>query len=681
MNEDTVPFDDDEPIRVTVVSARCCRCLDRFEFEKEPDDGDNFICTQCQMERARPVPPLDVEATFGPGGPLAGGNPNYEARPGQVALARSIFDSLAGGKHLLAEGPCGIGKSKAYGVPAAWLAANGKKVLIVTASIALQEQLIRKDLPALQNELPWDFDFGLMKGKSNYLCKEQVEKADDQGVFGGELDEYDTLVAWSKKTKTGDKSELSIKPSEKLWGRFSTSSDACPGKKCPSYSSCFAMRARREAAQAGIIVTNYHLFFLDMAAGGTILPHADVVILDEAHEAADIARDVLGFRISIPTFMRFARDAEKNKPAATLEAEALKLSAHAFFSTLVRFATSGHYHQLLRWAAPFGCEELERAVQMYVSACAKSHLAEKALAAIARIKEALTVSNDNCVYSIELSDDVTRGKKATLQGRYIRPGPVLRSMLWGSYDSVVAVSATLTADRSFEFARGELGAPEDAGEIVVETPFDFMRQAMIVLPDRQCPEPSAGEFVHYAASQTIATIEACGGRTLGLFTSYRVLDQVAERVRKHFGGKVAVYTQRDGPAGLLAEKFKRETRSVLLGTSSFWTGIDVPGEALTGLVIDRLPFPSPDDPVSVRINETNPRAFADHTTPRAILMWRQGVGRLIRSQRDVGAIVVLDKRVVTKGYGSRFLKSLPVMARGASPADIEAFLRARGVAA
>lgn len=666
-------------------SFRCGRCFKPVEVDDEDldDDDETTICDPCIRDRSAAVPPLDIESTFGPGGPLAAGNPHYEARPGQVKLAKFISGALSTGVHLLAEGPCGIGKSKAYGVPASWLAAHKKKVLIVTASIALQEQLVNKDLPALQRELPWDFTYGIMKGKNNYLCLEALAKADDKGLSGPELDEYDQLVEWSEATGTGDKSELKFRPADGVWSRFTTTSDACPGRKCPSASSCHALTARARAAHAGIIVTNYHLFFMNMVCGGTILPASDVVILDEAHEAADIARDILGFRIAEATFAKFANDADKAKPAETLAAYRIRQEARAFFLKLLRFSESPHYNDLLRWPAPINCDDLVVAVKGYVDACAKSHLAPNALTAVERLVEGLTVANPNCVYSIAVDEDRrTNAKRAKLEARYISPAPVLRSDLWGAYSSVVAVSATMTTDGKFSFARGELGAPDDAQELVVETPFDFARQSMIVIPNAAAaPEPSDPAFVEYAAARTIETIEACGGRTLGLFTSYKMLDAVAERVRRHFGARIRLLTQRDGPAGLLSERFKNDTRSVLLGTSSFWTGIDVPGEALTGLVIDRLPFGSPSDPVSIRINERNPRAFAEHTVPRAILTMRQGVGRLIRSQRDVGAIVILDKRITTKGYGGRFLKSLPPMTRASSPQAIAAFLRERGVAA
>ena len=389
--------------------------------------------------------------------PLAAGSPQYEARPGQVRLARAIFDALAQGHHLLAEGPCGIGKSKAYGVPAAHLAAHGKRVLIVTASIALQEQLVNKDLPTLQKELAGvglAFDFALMKGKSNYLCQEQIKIADSAGLAYQDALDFKAIAQWAKKTTEGDKSELLIKPSDLVWGRFAISSDACPGKKCPSYKACYATRARERAAETGILVTNYHLFFLNMAYGGQILPASDVVILDEAHEAADIARELLGFRISEHTFRRMANDADKR--GAHHEAVALREAAHVFFERLARFHDSPHYKALLRWPAigALSPAALEDAVDAYAQACAKSHLVDNALAAKRRLREALELSDPNCVYWIEAKPgSQPNDRRVALQARYVSVAPVLHDALWGGYSSVVAVSATLTTDARFEFVR------------------------------------------------------------------------------------------------------------------------------------------------------------------------------------------------------------------------------------
>lgn len=665
---------------------RCQRCFEWFEGPDDEGrtpgyDQDKEMCDACVKAKGADVPPLDVEAIFAKGGPLAGGNPAYEVRDGQVRLARAIFEAASRGEHLCGEGPCGVGKSMAYGVPAAWLASHKKKVTIVTASIALQEQLVKKDLPALQKALPdgFDFTFALMKGKSNYLCREELKVLDKDGVGYDDARDFDSVLEWSKSTLTGDKSELLIKPSDLVWGRFSTTSDACPGSKCNSWKSCYARAARDAAAQAGILVTNYHLFFLNMAYGGQILPASDVVILDEAHEAADIARSLLGFRASIAAFRRVAKDARKRHEVDV--ASELEDAAGDFFDDVLRFGQSRHYHALLRWEAPLDASRLVAAVEAFERACPRSHLADYARAAKERVVDALALKDPNCVYSIDVKEG-PRGPRASLEAKFVSPAPILATQLWGGYPSVIAMSATLTTDGRFDFVRGELGVPASAKELSVESPFDFRQQAMLVVPSAaELPEPNDPAFVAVAAQNVIRTIEACGGRTLALFTSYRALNAVYDIVRRQVGRQYRILKQGDMPTGLLAKTFKEDVRSVLLATTSFWTGVDVPGESLTGLVIDRLPFGNPDDPVAIRIKESDPKSFANFTVPKSILTLRQGVGRLIRSQRDIGAIVILDRRVSSKGYGTRFLRSLPPMARASSTAAIAPFLRSKGVAA
>ena len=678
-----------------------------------------LFCDACVAARQHNPPPLDVEALFSPSGPLS--RPGFEVRPGQVKLARAIYEAAAHQHHLLAEGPTGIGKSKAYGVPAAYLASHGKKVLIVTASIALQEQLIKKDLPALQQELAdtfGDWSFAIMKGKSNYVCKESLAVADDNGLSADEREDFKRVMAWArsapaprtsasastKPTPTspsnprkslpvfrGDKSELDFKPSDQVWSRFTTSSEACPGTKCPQFKECYATQARNAAANADVVVTNYHMLFLNISYGGVLLPHADVVMMDEAHSAADIARDLLGFRVSRATFSRYVRDAKKR--GATAEAMLLEQAAEAMFSTLLKFYDSGHYAVMLRYPAPFPGlgEELLAAAKAYAAACPKSHLIDHALAAATRVCEGLTLRDPNCVYSIEVSEpsnpQMQHRRAAALQARYVQPGPVLEEKLWAAHDSVIAASATITTDGRFDYARRELGAPVTAVSLAVETPFDFARQALLIVPTANTltPEPNDPRFGEYVAQLLAATIEACDGRTLGLFTSYKGLRDAYQRITRIIAAWPAakrprILQQGDAPPGQLAETFKRDVHSVLLGTTSFWTGIDVPGEALTAVVIDKLPFGSPEDPVTMRLSETSKDTFGQHMVPRAILQFRQGVGRLIRAQSDVGAVIIADKRVVTKGYGARFIRSLPPMAKGVGTQSIAGFLERSTVA-
>lgn len=682
---------------------RCKRCgerktLNEFddierEFDRAEDRGG--ICDACETIRNAPVKPLDVRAVFAPGGPLSGGNPAYEVRPGQVKLAEAVWSALEGGSHLIAEGPCGIGKSKAYGVPASYFASQGKKVLIVTASIALQEQLVTKDLPDLARELPWAFTFALLKGRSNYACKVQLEGDFDSLAIDHEYErELEDVLTWTKSTEFGDRSELPFKPTDAVWSLVSTTSDECPGSKCALSEECFAMQAKNRAAASGIIVTNYHMFFLDRALGGQILPAVDAVIFDEAHEAADVARDTLGFRLSRATFNRIAKRAERRGRA--FNGKAIRAAADDFFGRLLELAESPVYKsaKILRddtldVAGPAlfdAAAKLRRAVRAYLAADLASPIASQANRACDSLVSSLNLDDENMVYFLETAEHTSsRVKSASLVARYVHPGTALRGLLWGSYPTVVAVSATLTTDNGFEYARQELGADDPSlgvRELIVESPFDFARNSILVVPpSTELPEPNAPEFLDVATRKLIETIDACDGRTLGLFTSNRAMRHAADRVRRHFGDRFRVLCQGDAPITSLVREFKSDRSSVLLGVSSLWTGVDVPGDSLSAVVIDRLPFAPPDDPISIRLSETlGARAFGKHTVPRSILTVRQGVGRLIRTSTDVGAVVLLDRRLTSKGYGSRFLRSLPPMRRVASTREIRPFLQSKGAA-
>ncbi len=681
---------------------KCRRCLKDYEPPVQPtttppkaEESEGAVaveegfCAPCIAARAAPVPLLDVDELFGKAGPFGTKSPKYEPRLGQIRLAKAIAQSLAGRRHFIGEGPCGIGKSLAYGVPAAHAARHGKRVLIVTASIALQEQIIDKDLPAIRETLGWDVSIGLMKGKSNYVCRSELETLGDgvpSDIPEPDVDAYRIVRKWSDTTERGDKSDLAIHAPDSVWRKFTIGTGECPGRACGNYVSCFSRAARERAAAADILVTNYHMLFLNMSYGGTLLPASDIVILDEAHEAADIARDVLGFSLGRGSFSRLAREAEKRGEAAV--GREIAQASREVFDKLLRFHDSEHYKSLLRWPAPISPDRLVAALDAFPS---RSHMANAAGQRAREIKEGLTLADENRVYSIEVKESRVLGspkpqRSAYLRSQYVCPGPYLAGALWGEYQSAIAVSATITAEGKFDFARRELGAPADTPTLMVETPFRFERQALLVVPPASTlPEPNDERFTRVASTRLLETIRACGGRTLALFTSYRAMNAayalaLRETLTWPEGERPRLLRQGDAPTALLIKDFKLDARSVLFGVTSFWTGIDVPGEALTGLVIDRLPFGSPDDPVTIRLAESDPQSFANYTVPKSILTFRQGVGRLIRSVYDVGVVVLLDKRVETKSYGSRFLRSLPRMRRADSTAAIRPFLAANGVA-
>ncbi len=631
-----------------------------------------------------------ISQVFDHGGLFASRFPGYEAREGQVALARAVDEGMRSGRHVLGEGPCGTGKSVAYAVPAIWHShVERKRVVIATANIALQEQLVRKDLPMLASVLPWKFSFALLKGRNNYLCLDRLAESEARGELHGLFDhdfqgQLDAALAWAETTSSGDVSELPFIPAPQVWSKFSVSSDDCKSDKCQFREQCFSERARLAAQDADIVVTNYHLLFAHIALRQTtgqelVLPPFDLLILDEAHEAADIAREFFGFSLSEHTFLRLASAAAElgnRKLAADLRQEAQtlfeqvgtasRLPRHSRRLCSPGFASAAGLTRCLQSLIALANAKAEDDSCSNKARATARNVARNAGAACERLNEAVELSDNGKVYWV----DVDSKGRPKLRAKRIDVGALLRAELFEKCPSVSLMSATLTTANTFEFVRRELGVPENAIELVAATPFDFEAQALLVVPE-QLPDPRAPEFVDAVSAVFRDVLDLCDGRTLGLFTSYRNLNAVYERV---VGGRHRILRQGDLPRPELTRRFAQDVSSVLLGTESFWTGIDVAGEALTGLVIDKLPFPSPDDPVIEAICERDPRAFDNYLVPRAIIALRQGVGRLIRSKTDVGVVVILDKRIAEKGYGRRFLASLPPMLSTRRVSNIARFL-------
>ena len=648
-----------------------------------------------------------VEATFGEGGYLAQKFDGYKPRPGQVALSRAVLSAIATGDHLVCEGPTGTGKSFAYLVPAIYQSVfHGKTIVIATANIALQEQLCEKDLPRLREILPWRFSFALFKGKSNYLCLSQEAKLLGDSARGDKQQKemfaqsaapaYDfdnemrDILKWSNETTTGDKSELPFVPSGANWARVSVGADDCKGKKCRHHLNCFSMIAREEAKLANIIVCNYHVLFANIKYGGAVLPPFDVAILDEAHEAAGIARDFLGYRMAPGAFKRLARFLEKQR-LPELGAEMQKRGAE-FFEDLQRFAKSDSYNVRLRRPGAVKYEPIVAALDE-VEENLRGHQAEaatddaKADIEIERnraksmkdiIVSAMELDDDNMVSFIE--QDYRDEKKVALKGKPINVAGLLKVALFHNVPSVILTSATLAVDDTFDYIEDEIGVQEPS-RLIVESPFDY-RKALFIVP-RKFPDPRDSDFQQTLADGITHVIAAARGRTLCLFTSFRNLNYCYDYVSSQIH-EVALFKQGDKPRTQLVEDFRREIDSVLFGVSSFWAGVDVPGESLSCVIIDKLPFPSPSDPVLDALNDKLRGAsfmqssFMVHSVPRAIVMLKQGFGRLIRDEDDRGVIVCFDNRLVTKGYGKRFTRSLPRVTRSEDLGDVARFLGTEG---
>ncbi len=608
---------------------------------------------------------------FGAEGAIARAIEGFEPRAGQRDMAAAIERALAGRKHLAVEAPCGVGKTFAYLVPAIRHAIETEtRVVVCTANIALQEQLIEKDLPLLRKALPEPFKYELIKGIGNYLCLDRFgdTKAELQELTFEEEEQaqWKKLIRWAGKTASGDVSDLAFTPLDSLWNRVNGVAELCNGAQCTYFDDCFAMEARRRLKNATVIVTNYHLFFAHLAVKiaaerDVILPPHSVVICDEAHDMADIARDFFGLRLSpfsVNMLVRGARLLHLRSSANRLRGESKE-----FFRRVSDFKRSGHYQVRLRHARCADSSDLESAVAEYRDelkqareAATEEAVADKvakfdaaAVRYIETLRAFMSLDDPNRVYWIEEDARATR-----LVARVIDVSPTLRTNLFGQTPSVVLTSATLAADRDFSFLKRETGA-EDAAEKVVASPFNFREQAILVVP-RMEAGANDPRFASEMSAHINRIVMRLGGRTMALFTSYRNMEFCADAAKET---GVEILRQGTAPRSKLLEAFREDRGTALFATSSFWQGVDVPGEALSCLVIDKIPFIAPDDPLLSTLAERDPDHFRKYSLPRATMALRQGFGRLIRRGTDRGAVVIFDNRLFTARYGREILAALP----------------------
>ena len=630
----------------------------------------------------------------------------YELRKSQVKMAKAVSTAFDRREHLIVEAPCGVGKSFGYLVPALFHAKE-EPIIVATANIALQEQLVYKDLPLLEKVLGKPISYALIKGKNNYLCTTRFNEWLEENEHRAMSLEEDTLIEWHASTETGDVTELGRildkEPDSFLWRKVCGDRGECTSCK---KSDCFAYKARQKARGAQVVICNYHVLFSHIELfretnKHLILPGLSFVICDEAHEMADIAREFAKVTVSESNIKWIATKALE-KVNLKLSGQ-LKTAAKQFFDDVRAYANSSAYKYLIHdpdFADPTDLlaalntvvalwkteeETLSRQSRSSdVKTARKAHVRGKTVARRARraekaalgLKTIVSLENDDYVYWIEGHE--RKGKKGKepikIHGKPKSVANYLNDHLFELTDSVVLTSATLTSNGDFDFVCGELGL--DADELVVDTPFDFKRQALLVVPEFDTT-PGQKKFIDELAEEVEYLLDDTQGRTLGLFTSYRNLNAIRGRLE---GSKHHILVQGDKPRAVLLEEFLENKRSVLLGTKSFWQGVDVPGEALTCVFIDKLPFPPPTDPVIAAYEEDKTvNWFWDHSLPRAVIALKQGVGRLIRTKMDVGVVVVFDHRIVTKGYSSAFFKSLPDFRLSRDPEQIYSFLEKHGL--
>ncbi len=600
---------------------------------------------------------------FGPGGALERVLPGYEPRPEQAALAASVERALVRGEHLLAEAGTGTGKSLAYLLPALQ---SGRRVVVATATKALQEQLLTKDVPVAAAALGREVRVAVLKGRQNYLCRKALQGF---GLFGGELMrsaadgvQFDELRPWFDETETGDRAELPVEPSHTLWAEVAVGPDRCAGRRCPFLQTCFSEAARERAGEAELVIANHALYFADVALRGgrddgpCVLPEHDAVVFDEAHRLEESAATWLGGRVSAGGLRRFASDVERACREAQVPAPARALE---------RLERAGD--RLLRAVAPHqGRKRLREppAELGLVLIDALAGLAEtlagggEDLDALGRRSLEIADTVDACLEPGDL-ERVVWAEPDAIAWAPVEVAGELRRLLWGEGPTAILVSATLATAGRFGFVKHRLGL-DDAEELSVGSPYDFAEQSLLYVP-RTMPDPRSEGAIERVADEVVALCSISEGRALVLTTSYRALRELAERVRPRVPYRVLV--QGEAPRERLLEEFRADVGSVLIATSTFWQGIDVQGEALSLLVIEKLPFSAPGDPLyearCERVDADGGDWFREYALPSAVLQLRQGFGRLIRSHADRGVVAILDPRLRTRAYGRAFLASLP----------------------
>ena len=628
-----------------------------------------------------------VAAALSPGGPLARSIPAFETREAQVRLAAAVSRAFAAGGVLLAEAGTGTGKTLAYLIPAIL---SGHRVLVSTGTKNLQEQIYFKDLPLLRQALGVPFTATCMKGRGNYLCLHRFEAWRDSALIRtfDETQSIRMIDEWSRQSETGDRAELEDLPEDApFWPDISASAENCIGAECPRYDACFVTRMRQRAAASDVVIVNHHLLCADAAvrqnAYGEVIPACERTVIDEAHQLEDVATQYFGRGIGTYRLDTLARDLDRaaasdqfpdRERAADLRTDVGRVRDHArlFFSTLqmLRVAagggTSGDARIRIRPSHTARAAEaglaLAGALEAVEADIALTKDTSEELLSLARragearddIKFLLRADDPDYVYFLEV-----RGRGVYLRASPIDVSYIIREVLLDRMKTLVFTSATLTADGSFEYFRNRLGVG-DAAEIRLDSEFDYARQAILYLP-RKMPDPRSPQFVQAAAGEIVEILKRTSGRAFVLFTSYANLREVRAVAESEL--EFPILVQGTAPRSALLRDFKATPHAVLLATSSFWQGVDVVGEALSCVIIDKLPFASPGDPITAaRIEAVNARggsAFEEYQVPLAVLALKQGLGRLLRHRLDRGVLAVLDPRLRTMGYGRRFLSSLP----------------------
>ncbi len=634
-------------------------------------------------------------------------------------MAQAVEEALEERHHLIVEAGTGTGKTLAYLLP---VIRSGKRVIISTGTKNLQEQLFFKDVPALERALFPEGDRKLsvcyMKGRNNYLCRKKLIDLTDQPVLSGleEIEHYRAIAAWEKTTQSGDRAELAELPeASALWHKLDARADTCLGQKCKEYDRCFITEMRRRAAESDIIIVNHHLFFADLsikleaegAPDAGVLPECGAVIFDEAHELEDIAGSYFGISVSNLRMDELTRDVEhllqREKlytPQMSGAIQSVRERSQLFFSLLPASDGRFAFDSRREFLEENGEEFLALNQSLYRLGAELEQLPQKPEAVFTLVRRAqqlqvqlsFVMENEdpNTVFWIERrgfrgapgaparrksSDDKQAGGRSNvfLQATPIEVGQILRECLWSKLETSVLTSATLAVGGGFDYIRQRLGL-DHARELIVPSHFDYESQAILYVPP-DLPDPRTPQFAGEAAGVILRLLEITRGRAFVLFTSYAQMNEIYDRLLGVL--QYPVLKQGDAPKSALLEEFRLTPNAVLFGTSSFWQGVDVQGEQLSCVIIDRLPFAVPSDPVVAArvkaIDAGGGNAFFEYQVPSAVITLKQGFGRLIRSLHDRGLLALLDNRILKKQYGRVFVESLPRYSRTTDLKKVEQF--------
>lgn len=632
-----------------------------------------------------------IREIFGSSGLLSKRLQGFEYRENQISMAMAVTDSLTDGTPLLVEAPTGIGKTLAYLIPAIL---SGKKIVISTGTKNLQDQVFEKDIPFLLKHFNSELKVICFKGRRNYLCLRKFATflRERRILIPGGRDVYKKAGEWAKKTKTGDRTEIDWLPDDSaLWLEISSSSEQCVGQKCKFFQDCFITKMRQEAAAADMLIVNHHLYFADLALRqeeyGAVLPNHEAVIFDEAHQLDSIASQYFGLELSNFRFQELVRDIKQELNAARKgqsgdvhsELDTLEIESRKFFHGFRKAFGRISLDEVPEFADLFSqAKKIDAILNATGASLSPYEDSNAGLSSCCRRIENLrsvlelimSQSDPEMIYWYE-----SRPRGIFLHATPIVVAPYLERLLFGRIGPVVLTSATLSTGNDFSFIKQCLGLPADTHEMILASHFDFKKNLLIYVPG-QFPQPSSPQFIAFLVEKIHELTALSKGRALVLFTSYKNMTQTYEKL-KAVGLPYHLLLQGEKPKRTLLQVFKEDVHSILFATGSFWEGVDVPGPALSCVIIDKLPFDVPSDPVlKARLKEVQEDGrdpFWDYQVPQATLNLKQGVGRLIRTVDDRGIVAILDVRIWKKNYGEKFLRSLPSGGITKTMKDVENF--------